>query len=101
MRRIDWNVVTLLRIIGVAIIVVGVVLAALDASAIDNALTNGTLGFRSARLHHAPMRTFLREAIDYVWKGGLVLVAAEIADRLGWGSPGPDEVPSVDEVAAP
>jgi multisubunit Na+/H+ antiporter MnhG subunit len=74
--KIDWNIVTLGRVIGVAIIIVGVVLAALDASASPDY----SLGA------HYKLRQFLNEAITFVWEGGLVIVAAEIADRFGWGS---------------
>ncbi len=79
--RIDWrnywNVVTLGRLIGLAIIVVGIVLAAFDASAAPD------VGQGS----HYELRFFIRSAVGYVWQGGLVLVVAEIGDRFGWGAP--------------
>jgi uncharacterized membrane protein len=75
--KIEWNVVTLGRVLGVLIIIVGIVLAALDASA-----TGGGLSYGS----HDKLRDFFHEAIQFVWYGGLVIALAEVADRMGWGS---------------
>jgi hypothetical protein len=76
--RIDWNIVTLGRVLGVVIIVLGIFLAALDATALRNS------NFSSLGSHYR-LRFFLHGVIDYLWRGGLVIVAAEIAARLGWG----------------
>lgn len=73
--RIDWNIVTLGRLAGLGIIVAGIILAALDASALSDAFVGS----------HAKVRYFLHDATGFAWKGGLVFAAAEIADRFGWG----------------
>jgi uncharacterized membrane protein len=75
--KIDWNIVTLGRVLGLAIVIVGVVLAALDASASTNVAAQGS---------HYKLREFFHDAIHFVWYGGLVIALAEVADRMGWGS---------------
>jgi hypothetical protein len=80
-RDIEWDIPTLGRLAGIAIIVAGIVLAMLDASAFDLRSTSGVGGwFR--------FRYFMLEATGFVWQGGLVFAAAEIADRLGLGGRG-------------
>jgi len=75
-RDIEWNIVTLGRLAAIGIVVAGVVLAALDASAFNLGPAHGDRWFR--------FRYFLGGAIGYAWLGGLIFAVAEIASRLGW-----------------
>jgi hypothetical protein len=87
--KIDWNVVTLGRVLGIAIILVGIVLAAWNARALHYPVEyNG---------EHYKIRYFFSASIEYVWRGGFLLVAAEVADRLGWGTRSTSEEPATDE----
>jgi hypothetical protein len=68
----------LARALGIAIILIGIAVAAWDAIELNE---GNYSNFGSA----GQFRYFLREAIQFTSAGGLVLVGAEIADRLGWG----------------
>jgi len=74
-REIDWDIVTLGRVVGIAIIIVGIVLAALNANA----------GTDYGQGSHYKLRAFFHGVVDYLWRGGLIIVAAEVAERIGWG----------------
>ena len=80
-REIDWNIATLGRLFGITIIIAGIVLSALDASAFN-------FGAPSGAGSYFRFRFFLGYSIGFVWKGGLVFAGAEIADRFGWGGRG-------------
>jgi hypothetical protein len=77
-REIDWNIATLGRLFGITIIIAGIVLSALDASAF-------TLSPSSGADSYFRFRFFLAYSIGFAWKGGLVFAGAELADRFGWG----------------
>lgn len=72
----NWkeNVVLSGRLLGAAIIVVGILLAAMTAIDLDAYQAYGD---------HARLRYFIREALTYLWSGGLVLVVAELVARVG------------------
>lgn len=102
--RVDWKLTTLVRVLGATVIAGGISLAVWNARSIPagNAIRgNAVLGF-SSYFQSGSKRTITREAIEYAWHGGLLILAAEIADRLGWGVPGAEDgAPSAEEVAAP
>ena len=54
--KIDWNIVTLGRVAGIMIMIVGIVLAALDASA----------GADYGQGSHYKLRAFFHESIEFV-----------------------------------
>ncbi len=76
MRQINWDVVTLGRVLGIAIIVAGTALVAWEASTFPDNLLNQD--------SNQEWRYFLQRVLSYLGSGGLLIVAAEIADRLGW-----------------
>ena len=80
--KAEWqtqaNAITFGRAAGFAIILLGVALSAWNAIDFDNiGISGGATEFR--------IRYFLQGALAYLGSGGLLIVAAEIADRLGWG----------------
>jgi len=72
--RSDLNIVTLGRLAAVGMLVAGIILAMLDASAQGHLVGS-----------HGELRYFLAEATGYAWKAGLLFAAAELAGRFGWG----------------
>lgn len=90
MRQINWDVVALGRVLGALVILIGTGLAAW--AIID---TEG--GFIADTADK--IRYFLQFSLSYWASGGLLIVAAEIADRLGWG--GREEPPGEEAALAP
>jgi hypothetical protein len=86
-RRVDWNLTTLLRVLGVAIILGGISLTVWGG----RIGLSGAFDFSGNSVYSGSKRAITRRAIEYAWQGGLLIVAAEIADRLGWGR-GEDEL---------
>jgi hypothetical protein len=76
--RIDWNwtqnIVSFGRLLGAAIIVLGVLLAAWNATDVNEAARLGS---------YAALRGFIQESLLYIWYGGLVLIVAEIVGAVG------------------
>ncbi len=89
-RKLNVDIVTLGRVLGVVIIVVGFALSAWET--ID---LSGNPYYSDGAVK---LRYFLQRALAYLGSGGLLLVAAEIADRLGWGAG--DDVPDGEEPLA-
>ena len=77
-REIDWDIATGGRLAGVAIVIAGIVLAALDASAFDLSRARGVDSYFR-------FRYFLHYSLQFAWKGGLVFAGAGLVDRFGWG----------------
>jgi hypothetical protein len=74
--NIDWkrlNLVLLGRIAGVAIIVAGTLLSWWQVSDFGDPFDSGD-----------KVRYFLMSSLTYLGSGGLLILAAEIADRLTW-----------------
>jgi len=71
-----WNIVGLGRAAGIIVIVAGLGLSAWNVLDVDN--------FGSQRLTEVRIRFFLQGVISYIASGGLLILAAEVADRLGW-----------------
>jgi hypothetical protein len=78
---VDWNVATLLRVLGVAVIVGGIGLSVWDG----RIGLSGTFAFSRNSVYSGSKRAITRSAIEYAWQGGLLVLAAEVADRIGWG----------------
>jgi hypothetical protein len=77
--RIDWNVIGLVNVLGVAIIAVGL------SATVWNLRVEHSSFSRS-------LRYFLRLAIQYVFEGGLLFVLAGLATHIGADTPEePDE----------
>ena len=71
------SIVTFGRAAGIMVILVGIGLSAW------NVLDFGDIGFRGG--NDVKIRYFLQSVLSYVASGGLLVLAAEVADRLGWG----------------
>ena len=72
--KINWDIVLLGRILGLAIIVGAILLAALDAST-----ASAGLGVAS----HQKLRQFLQETLFLSAYGVIILAATEVAESLG------------------
>ena len=73
-----WDVIQLGRIAGALIVVVGIVLAGWGA--LDSQEGFDRAGDDIARL-------FLANVLNYAFSGFLVILLAELADRMGWRRP--------------
>jgi hypothetical protein len=76
------GIVTSAKVAGTVIIFVGLGLTIWEIADFDSGIS-GDLGEYRARF-------FIRSMLSYLASGGLLIIAAEIADRLGWGA-GADE----------
>jgi len=92
--RIDWRVPTLLRVLGLTVIAGGIGLTVWNARSVPHGFT-----LYPKSVYFGSKRALARDALEFAWRGGLLIVAAELADRLGWGGQSEDEAPVVQEPA--
>jgi hypothetical protein len=94
--RIDWRVPTLLRVLGLTIIAGGIGLVVWNARSVPPVLS--LLSFTTVN-NSGWKRAAARSALEFAWRGGLLIVAAALAERLGWR--GGEEERAVATFAAP
>ena len=80
--RVDWKLTTLVRVLGATVILGGISLTVWDARSVPG----GPILFLRNSVAPGSKRAITRSAIEYAWQGGLLILAAEIADRLSWRS---------------
>jgi hypothetical protein len=93
--RIDWRVPTLLRVLGLTVIAGGIGLAVWNGRSVAIGFTL----YSPSSAYSGSKRAVARNALEFAWRGGLLIVAAELADRLGWAGQSEDKAPIVQEPA--